>query len=78
MRCVRSPAHLRPRMRAHKLAFTPQIVIETNRNSRDTLIIEMHGHTPSSSKLNRDIWLNLKGQADFLKQTIKQVPNLLE
>lgn len=30
MRCVRSPAHLRPRMRAHKLAFTPQIVIDTN------------------------------------------------
>ena len=30
MRCVRSPAHLRPRTRAHKLAFTPRIVIETN------------------------------------------------
>lgn len=30
MRCVRSPAHLRPRTRAYKLAFTPQIVIETN------------------------------------------------
>ncbi len=78
MRCVRSPAHLRPRTRAHKLAFTPRIVIETNRNSRDTLIVEMHGHTLSSSKLNRDIWLNLKGQVDFLKQTIKKVPNLLE
>ena len=30
MRCVRSPAHLRLRTRAHKLAFTPRIVIETN------------------------------------------------
>ena len=30
MRCVRSPAHLRPRTRAHKLAFTPRIVIDTN------------------------------------------------
>lgn len=30
MRCVRSPAHLSPRTRAHKLVFTPQIVIETN------------------------------------------------
>ena len=30
MRCVRSPAHLSPRMRAYKLAFTPQIVIDTN------------------------------------------------
>ncbi len=30
MRCVRSPARLRPRTCAHKLAFTPRIVIETN------------------------------------------------
>ena len=30
MRCVKSPAHLRLLTRAHKLAFTPQIVIETN------------------------------------------------
>ena len=65
MRCVRCPAHLRPRTRAHKLAFTPQIVIETNRNSRDTLIVEMHGHTLSSSKLNRDIWL-IYGRLDIL------------
>lgn len=30
MRCVRSSAHLRLRTRAHKLVFTPRIVIETN------------------------------------------------
>lgn len=30
MHCVRSSAHLRLRTRAHKLVFTPRIVIETN------------------------------------------------
>lgn len=30
MRCVKSSAHLRLRTRAHKLVFTPRIVIETN------------------------------------------------
>lgn len=30
MRYVRSPAHLRPRTRAHKLVFALRIVLETN------------------------------------------------
>ena len=36
MRCVRSPAHLRPRTRAHKLAFTPRIVIDNQLVTLDT------------------------------------------
>ena len=58
MRCVRSSAHLRLRTRAHKLVFTPLgLSLKPTRNSWYTLIVEIYGHTPSSSELNRDIWL---------------------
>ena len=58
MRCVRSSAHLRLRTRAHKLVFTPlglsfetnsELLIHPNRRNLWTI--------PSSSELNRDIWL---------------------
>ena len=54
MRCVRSPAHLRPRMRAHKLAFTPQIVIDTNSPA----------HAESSPHVRRTLGISGRNAAD--------------
>lgn len=50
MRCVRSPAHLRPRTRAHKLAFTPRIVIETNSPAH----AEASPHVRKTLDINRE------------------------
>lgn len=61
MRCVRSPAHLRPRMRAHKLAFTPQIVIDTNSPA----------HAESSPHVRRTLDINRESDIHAVAGTLQ-------
>ena len=61
MRCVRSPAHLRPRMRAHKLAFTPRIVIDTNSPA----------HAESSPHVRRTLDINRESDIHAVAGTLQ-------
>lgn len=61
MRCVRSPAHLRPRTRAHKLAFTPRIVIETNSPA----------HAESSPHVRRTLDINRESDIHAVSGTLQ-------
>ena len=61
MRCVRSPAHLRPRTRAHKLAFTPRIVIDTNSPA----------HAESSPHVRRTLDINRESDIHAVAGTLQ-------
>lgn len=61
MRCVRSPAHLRPRTRAYKLAFTPQIVIDTNSPA----------HAESSPHVRRTLDINRESDIHAVAGTLQ-------
>lgn len=61
MRCVRSPAHLRPRTRAHKLVFTPQIVIDTNSPA----------HAESSPHVRRTLDINRESDIHAVAGTLQ-------
>lgn len=61
MRCVRSPAHLRPCMRAHKLVFTPRIVIETNSPA----------HAESSPHVRRTLDINRESDIHAVAGTLQ-------
>ena len=61
MRCVRSPAHLRLRTRAHKLAFTPRIVIETNSPA----------HAESSPHVRRTLDINRESDIHAVAGTLQ-------
>ena len=61
MRCVRSPAHLRPRTRAHKLVFTPRIVIDTNSPA----------HAESSPHVRRTLDINRESDIHAVAGTLQ-------
>lgn len=61
MRCVRSPAHLSPRTRAHKLVFTPQIVIDTNSPA----------HAESSPHVRRTLDINRESDIHAVAGTLQ-------
>lgn len=61
MRCVRSSAHLRLRTRAHKLVFTPRIVIETNSPA----------HAESSPHVRRTLDINRESDIHAVAGTLQ-------
>ena len=63
MRCVRSSLHLRLRTRAHKLVFTPRIVIDTNSPA----------HAESSPHVRRTLDINRESDIHAVAGTL-QIP----
>ena len=61
MHCVRSSAHLRLRTRAHKLVFTPRIVIETNSPA----------HAESSPHVRRTLDINRESDIHAVAGTLQ-------
>ena len=61
MRCVRSSAHLRLRTRAHKLVFTPRIVIDTNSPA----------HAESSPHVRRTLDINRENDIHAVAGTLQ-------
>ena len=61
MHCVRSSAHLRLRTRAHKLVFTPRIVIETNSPA----------HAESSPHVRRTLDINRESDIHAVSGTLQ-------
>ena len=61
MRCVRSSAHLRLRTRAHKLVFTPRIVIDTNSPA----------HAESSPHVRRTLDINRESDIHAVAGTLQ-------
>ena len=61
MHCVRSSAHLRLRTRAHKLVFTPRIVIDTNSPA----------HAESSPHVRRTLDINRESDIHAVAGTLQ-------